>query len=197
MCKSDLNIKHANKTHLYWGIDKTTGEVVGIDEVASRGLNCNCRCAACGGDFIARKGEKNRHHFAHQSNYECVYANEIAVYMLVKQMLVKSNTILLPAVSLEIGSRMEQVKEQRTGRLGDVFYHCDPEQYPPLLIVDIDGRKTRVVLQFGKYYTDKTIVCFEVRRREKTGTVWPFLCRALLVRIRWILEPFAELCLNA
>ena len=176
MCKSDLNIKHANKTHLYWGIDKTTGEVVGIDEVASRGLNCNCRCAACGRDFIARKGEKNRHHFAHQSNYECVYANEIAVYMLVKQMLVKSNTILLPAVSLEIGSRVEQVKEQRTAYVGDVFYHCDPEQYPPLLIVDIDGRRTRVVLQFGKYFTDED---YRMLRGEAKRKDWDCLAVSL------------------
>ena len=29
--------------------------------------------------FIARKGDKNKQHFSHQSNYECVYANEIAI----------------------------------------------------------------------------------------------------------------------
>lgn len=78
MYRSEINIKHSNRSHLYWGIDKATGEVVGIDDVRSRGLNCNCKCAACNGDFIARKGEKNKHHFAHQSNYECVYANELA-----------------------------------------------------------------------------------------------------------------------
>lgn len=87
MYKSDVNIKHTNKSHLYWGIDKSSGDVVYIDDVALRGLNCNCKCAACQGDFIARKGEKNVHHFAHQSNYDCVYANEIAVYLLVKKML--------------------------------------------------------------------------------------------------------------
>lgn len=85
MYQSFLNIKHLNRSHLYWGIDKDTGDVVDIDEVSVRGLSCNCRCAACKGDFIARKGEKNKHHFAHQSNYECVYANEIAIYLMAKR----------------------------------------------------------------------------------------------------------------
>ena len=46
MYRSEINIKHSNRSHLYWGIDKATGEVVGIDDVRSRGLNCNCKCAA-------------------------------------------------------------------------------------------------------------------------------------------------------
>lgn len=28
MYKSDVNIKHTNKSHLYWGIDKSSGDVV-------------------------------------------------------------------------------------------------------------------------------------------------------------------------
>ena len=72
MYKSFINIKHLNRSHLYWGIDKASGDVLDIDEVTKRGLNCNCRCAAC-------KGDKNKQHFSHQSNYECVYANEIAI----------------------------------------------------------------------------------------------------------------------
>ena len=31
MYKSFINIKHLNRSHLYWGIDKTTGDVVDID----------------------------------------------------------------------------------------------------------------------------------------------------------------------
>ena len=33
MYKSFINIKHLNRSHLYWGIDKATGDVVDIDEV--------------------------------------------------------------------------------------------------------------------------------------------------------------------
>lgn len=76
MYKSDVNIKHTNKSHLYWGIDKSSGDVVYIDDVVLRGLNCNCKCAACQGDFIARKGEKNVHH---------LHINQImTVYMRMK-----------------------------------------------------------------------------------------------------------------
>ena len=105
MYESNLNIKHSNRSHLYWGIDKATEEIVGIDEIQARGLNCNCKCAACGGDFIAKKGEKNKHHFAHQSNYECVYANEIALYLYVKRLLEWSHSIELPEVPVRIGER--------------------------------------------------------------------------------------------
>ena len=98
MYQSAISIKHSNRSHLYWGIDKATGEVIGIDDVSSRGLNCNCKCAACGGDFIARKGEKNKHHFAHQSNYECVYANEIALYLYVKKVLSGCLQVELPEI---------------------------------------------------------------------------------------------------
>ena len=105
MYRSEINIKHSNRSHLYWGIDKATGEVVGIDDVRSRGLNCNCKCAACNGDFIARKGEKNKHHFAHQSNYECVYANEIAIYLFVKMVFASYQTIEAPEIPVKISQQ--------------------------------------------------------------------------------------------
>ena len=34
MYQSAISIKHSNRSHLYWGIDKATGEVVGIDDVS-------------------------------------------------------------------------------------------------------------------------------------------------------------------
>ena len=47
MFRSNVNIKHANKSHLYWGIDKSTGDVVYIDDVANSKLNGNRKCSAC------------------------------------------------------------------------------------------------------------------------------------------------------
>lgn len=57
MFRSNVNIKHANKSHLYWGIDKSTGDVVNIDDVAHSKLNGNRKCSPvrCGvrqGDVI-------------------------------------------------------------------------------------------------------------------------------------------------
>ena len=167
MYRSEINIKHSNRSHLYWGIDKATGEVVGIDDVRSRGLNCNCKCAACNGDFIARKGEKNKHHFAHQSNYECVYANEIAIYLFVKMVFASYQTIEAPEIPVKIGSRTEIAKNNWDARVGEVYYQCDPEQYPPLLVAELDNTPTRIILSFGKYYTEDDIVLLKQEACEK------------------------------
>ena len=96
MYRSELNIKHRNRSHLFWGLDKDTNEVVYISQVKNRGLECNCRCAHCGEDFVAKLGDINKHHFAHKSNYECVYSNEIAIYLLTKKLLEQIQTISVP-----------------------------------------------------------------------------------------------------
>ena len=176
MLHSSINIKHLNRTHLYWGIDKATGDVVDIDEVQNRGLNCNCRCAACKGDFIAKKGEKNKHHFAHQSNYECVYANEIAIYLLAKKLLEQHHTIELPCIPVEIGKRTELAKESWNAQISEIYYQCDSEQYPPLLIATLDNQPTRIVLAFGKYYTDEDLA---ILRQEAKGNDWDCISIAL------------------
>ena len=170
---SSLNIKHLNRSHLYWGIDKTTGDVVDIDEVQKRGLNCNCRCAACKGDFIARKGEKNKHHFAHQSNYECVYANEIAIYLLTKKLLEQLQAIELPSIPVKIGKRTELAKESWQAPIGEIVYQCEPEQYPPLLVATLDNRPTRIILSFGKYYTAVDRKNCARKQRGTTGIASP------------------------
>ena len=121
MYKSNVNIKHANKSHLYWGIDKSTGDVVYIDDVVLRGLNCNCKCAACQGDFIAQKGEKNAHHFAHQSNYDCVYANEIAVYLLEEKILANCWNIEVPCVKVRMGQLMFSAKKRENKCWSSLF----------------------------------------------------------------------------
>ena len=172
MYKSFVNIKHLNRSHLYWGIDKATGDVVDIDEVKVRGLNCNCRCAACKGDFIARKGEKNKHHFAHQSNYECVYANEIAIYILTKKLLEQLQVIEMPSIPVKIGKRTEIAKEAWQASIGEVHYQCEPEQYPPLLLATLDNRPTRIILSFGKYYTAED---HETLRLEAKESDWDCL----------------------
>ena len=172
MFHSELNIKHGNKSHLYWGIDKTTGDIVSIDDVIARGLDCNCKCAACGGDFIARKGDINRHHFAHQSNYECAYANELAIYMLAKQVLQGSAQMSLPAISLAIGTRTEKLKDVSQEAITGVYYHCDETQYPPLLIAEINHRPTRILLDFGGYYLYED---FTLLRDEAGSKQWDCL----------------------
>ena len=46
------------------------GHLLHVDEVSS-GLACQCICPLCQGMLIARKGEYNQPHFAHQSDTNC------------------------------------------------------------------------------------------------------------------------------
>lgn len=169
MKNSYLNIKHRNRSHLFWGLDKETNEVVYISQVKSRGLECNCRCAHCGEDFIARLGEVNKHHFAHKSNYECVYSNEIAIYMLARKLLTEMSTIALPTVSFSFGYRHDIAKQDHDAAIGETYYFCDPQQYPPLLLADLDNQPTRVILSFAKYYTTED---FLLLREEAKSRRW-------------------------
>lgn len=176
MVKSFVNIKHSNRSHLYWGIDKTTGEIVEINQVQNRGLNCNCQCAACKGDFIARKGEINKHHFAHKSNYECVYANEIAIYLLAQKILNAMCEMELPCVTVDIGRRTETAKNTHSQTPSNSYYQCDPEQYPPLLLTTLGHQPTRIILAFGNYYTTAD---YELLRKEAASYGWDCLSIAL------------------
>src|SRR5215471_6963640 len=74
----------------------SNGEMISID-AALRGLSCECCCAACGAPLVARKGEKNRHHFAHHIESEnCVEARETALHKFAKQVICKTLALRLP-----------------------------------------------------------------------------------------------------
>lgn len=75
------------------------GRLVHIGEVGS-GLNRDCLCPACGTALIARKGLRNRHHFAHYSKQECPYALESMLHYLAKNILAKESYIHLPPATL-------------------------------------------------------------------------------------------------
>ena len=95
------DIKKRSASHIYFGVDKDTGVSRHISEVVS-GAKCNCKCAICGESFEARKGTERKHHFAHVSNYECMYAGEVAVYLGLADVLKKLKKIRLPAIVLRL-----------------------------------------------------------------------------------------------
>ena len=80
------NIKKRSAHNIYFGVDKRTNILRRISEVDS-GAKCGCVCASCGMSLEARKGKVRVHHFAHDSNYECMYANEVAIYKEVADIL--------------------------------------------------------------------------------------------------------------
>jgi len=82
-----------NKVKLPFGMKN--GELRHISEVDS-GLACGCRCAACVSRLVARKGDKNTHHFAHYQDEECAHALETALHYAAKIVLQESLKITFP-----------------------------------------------------------------------------------------------------
>lgn len=98
-----------------------------ISEVPS-GQKCNCICAACLQPFEARKGTRRRHHFAHVSNYECMYASEVAIYKAFAEALKQSGFLALPPVMLRFPAwnDPELLQEARRLKIDSVAFECEP-----------------------------------------------------------------------
>ena len=162
----EKNVKKRSASHIYFGVDKNTGSLRHISQVLS-GAKCNCKCALCGEPFEARKGSRRKHHFAHVSNYECMYAGEVAVYMGFADALRENDAIQLPPVTLDFPTwaKPEVLQQGRAMAIEDVSYECKELAYPPKLLVTIGGSKLRIILDFGNYYDidDKAMLASEAK----------------------------------
>lgn len=171
MYRSSINIKHGCLTHLFWGEDRSSGEYIHIQDVKEKGLDCNCQCPVCDGVYIACLGEINRPHFRHQSKYKCMYTDEITTYLRTEQLLKSANSMVLPNLPVSFGQRTFSI-DSLTASVDNVFYHCEEEQYPPLLLATIDHRPTRILLAFEGYYREED---FSLFRKEAAAKKWECL----------------------
>ena len=73
------------------------GNVVHVDEVEN-GLACGCVCPACGVRLIAKHGQKQAHHFAHDSGNECSSVLQTALHLAAKAILMRDKRMLLPGL---------------------------------------------------------------------------------------------------
>lgn len=72
------------------------GKLIHISKVQS-GLACGCICPNCKAALIARKGEKNKHTFAHRSKAEsCGGGQETALHLLAKDIIANQRTVYIP-----------------------------------------------------------------------------------------------------
>ena len=70
--------------------------LVNIKQV-EKGLACNCICFECSEPVVAKKGEKNEHHFAHSSNKESCHINpESILHKFAKQVIMEAKAVVLP-----------------------------------------------------------------------------------------------------
>ena len=152
------DIKKRSASHIYFGVHSKSGEIMHISKVPS-GQKCNCVCAACGQPFEARKGSIRRHHFAHVSNYECMYASEVAIYKALAAELEKTDCLTLPPVMLRFPawSKDEPLQNVKTVRVDSVEFKCEPLAYPPLLTIKAQGSCLRILLDFNHYYDSEDL----------------------------------------
>jgi len=72
------------------------GRLWGVDEVSS-GLACDCVCPHCQTPLVAKKGKRNRHHFAHHKKIDCLGSAETILHILGKQILSNASFLFTPA----------------------------------------------------------------------------------------------------
>ena len=150
-----VNIKKKKARSLYFGVAMDTGELLTVDAVP-RGLDCKCICPDCGTRLVARKGEENRHHFAHETNNECYYGPEMSIYRAFHDFLQKNLKFYLPDAILKFNSykKPETVRKGHLLDLTEVKYICDPGKYPPVLLCSADSNTFRVILNIEDYYNE-------------------------------------------
>lgn len=77
-------------------------------EDATRGKSCDCTCPSCGIALIARQGDVNAFHFAHDSKgaskeeiEACKYSFYVSVRYMLKQLLQGTGLLLLPPLEID------------------------------------------------------------------------------------------------
>lgn len=173
------DIKKRSASHIYFGVHSESGEIMHISKVPS-GQKCNCVCAACGQPFEARKGSIRRHHFAHVSNYECMYASEVAIYKALAAELEKTDCLTLPPVMLRFPawSKDELLQNAKTVRVDSVEFKCEPLAYPPLLTIKAQGSAYASSLTSTIIMTVRISLRWLPRRRMTVTHCSSMLCRS-------------------
>jgi hypothetical protein len=115
------------------------GRLVHVSEV-ERGLRCGCRCAACGGALVARRGDIRAAHFAHHASAECAGAWETTLHLLAKQVLSGSNRVLLPEAVATVDGLTERVARAAWFTYGAVREEVDLGSVRPDVVVTGKGR---------------------------------------------------------
>lgn len=96
-----------------------TGEIVDPSQV-ERGRAANVECLECGERLLARKGQKNIWHFAHEDHSNCSASGESILHFVAKNRLAAALDRFLPALDTENLGRL-RIKYGKTevGIAGD------------------------------------------------------------------------------
>lgn len=153
------------------------GVLTHISQVEN-GLACNCVCAHCGQELVAKNNPANKKisHFAHYSKKECEGAIETALHLLAKSVLQKTKRITLPDYHYDYNSENEKsiYKASREIVFEDVILehpvYVGSEKIIPDAIGIIQGKQIFIefanthFVDFGKRQKIKThgVACVEI-----------------------------------
>lgn len=164
------------------------GDMVSVDAVP-RGLDCNCVCAECGSPLVARKGEINQHHFAHQIEREnCVGARESSIHKFAKGIICEAALDLSLPDQLDLGP-VQGVKLEYwlDGIRPDVLVEFDEPVAIEIFVAH------RVPTEKIKILAARKLATLEIdlssyRNADKTEVEWRYLILRTAPRF-WIFQP--------
>jgi hypothetical protein len=93
-----------------FAIDHSSGELVEVGQVRS-GRSCGCACPSCGQSVIARQGEVNQWHFAHDSKGKeppkslCDISFYVCCKRFVIEQLIKNKTLTLSTPGYSVSEK--------------------------------------------------------------------------------------------
>lgn len=95
-----------NDNHIPFAIRERDGEVVSVQEVPN-GNGCGCICPSCETPMVARQGDINVWHFAHQTRSGsektrsgCDYSFYVSLRLMIRQLAKRRMQLALPSLEL-------------------------------------------------------------------------------------------------
>jgi hypothetical protein len=116
-------------------------ELVHISQ-ADSGLACGCHCPGCGEKLVAKKGQVQRHHFAHSSGANCLVGIESALHIAAKDILAVKKEIVLPAVIVRFsgGKGAVEIEPKRPYEVSDVRLEKRLDGIIPDVLANVEGQ---------------------------------------------------------
>lgn len=124
------------------------------------GLACDCFCFGCGAILVAKKGQKNRWHFAHHKVEIGETCAESAIHAAAKQVLLEQNWLTVPELTIVVSSQTKlglmmqessTLCERRTVR----FERSLPEVWETNIRPDVVGYRGGKKLLVEMYFRHK------------------------------------------
>jgi len=138
-----------------FALSLNTNLLVDVADVQS-GRKCGCICPSCNIPLIARKGDVNEWHFAHDSQFIekdqelcCDFSWAVAVKMMIKQLLLEGNTLTLPEYYINFqGIGYQKTKQQIKVTDSSIIHYSNPELKSLAcdVTVEVKGKKLGFIL---------------------------------------------------